>query len=41
MNMVVQNNRIIIIGRLPDIINLFASYPKETTLREFINLNLH
>ncbi len=41
MNMVVQNNKIIIIGPLKDIINILAHYPPDTTLREFIKLHLH
>lgn len=41
MNMLIQNNRIIINGTISEIINLFASYPKGTTLQDFIKLNLH
>ncbi|HZK44534.1 MAG TPA: hypothetical protein VFC73_09675 [Syntrophomonadaceae bacterium] len=41
MNLVVQKNKIVFVGKVGDIINIFTSYPGETTLLEFIRLNLN
>jgi len=41
MNLVVGKNGIWFTGRLGDLITLLSDYPPETTLAEFIRLNLH
>lgn len=41
MSLIFESNKIIFIGQVKDILNIFANYPPELTLQEFIRLNIH
>lgn len=41
MQFIVGIQSISFIGQVKDIVNIFNDYPPETTLKEFIKLNLH
>jgi len=41
MSLLVQRKGFLFVGKVKDIINLFAAYPPELTLQEYINLKLN
>jgi len=41
LNYVVQHSGLYFYGRFQDLLNILSGYPPETTLKEFINLNLN
>ncbi|HOQ09099.1 MAG TPA: hypothetical protein PLG09_03120 [Syntrophomonadaceae bacterium] len=41
MNLIVGKSGFWFIGRMDDLITLLSAYPPETTLADFIRLNLH
>lgn len=41
MNLVIGKSGFCFMGRLGDLITLLSDYPPDTTLAEFIRLNLH
>jgi hypothetical protein len=40
MEILIQQNSLCFYGQVKDIVSIFAGYPPEITLREFINLRL-
>lgn len=41
MNMIIQKNSLIFLGKIKDLPYLFSGYPPHITLSEFIKLNLN
>ncbi|MGR6836353.1 hypothetical protein [Syntrophomonas erecta] len=41
MNLLIQKHGIIIVGKVKDLKNIFAPYPSQITLKDYIRLNLH
>lgn len=41
MQMIIQADRFTYVGKVKDIVSLFSDYPGDTTLAEFLRLNLN